>query len=471
MRGHPLRTAVAVSLCLAACLTGSSALADRIQLRDGRVFEGRVVSESASEVKFETTVANIKSVLTFRRQNVVSLERTEGSPAAAPKPKTSPSPAPTTRPPASGPSRADDDAAPRCLTVPLKGVFGEDILADGVRDALVVAARSGVHEVEFRIDSPGGYVAEAEKIVDVMKEFDSKLRYHAVIDRALSASMWIVSMCDTVFMTPQASTGAAVAFRIDVKTGAAQVDAKMLSAIAAKLAANAEARGKPGDVFRAMVVPEAELFRVTNAAGVTRVTGVRPPDAPGVTVEQIDDRRTVLTLTPAEAVSLGLAQMIPADGNVGLLVEGVEWRSAGGAGEAAMRRAAQRHADAQRKAERNEEDKAKLVEKMKTVIDILEHLHSDALALDPRAVQTYYYDTGSGLLTPQSQADWRRNTDNAIDGWMRVIDGVRELESLQRRYERLGDERLVDQAWLRTIGAEADREIATLRENRNRYTP
>jgi len=51
----------------------------------------------------------------------------------------------------------------------LKGAFGEVIVLEGVEKTLEHARTTHVKHTVFTLDSPGGYVATAQKILELMK--------------------------------------------------------------------------------------------------------------------------------------------------------------------------------------------------------------------------------------------------------------------------------------------------------------
>src|SRR5688572_7851761 len=69
------------------------------------------------------------------------------------------------------------------LEIPLRGVFGEDIVVEGVEKTFEHARSTGVRNIVFTIDSPGGYVATAQGILELMKKNDDRFEYHALVTR------------------------------------------------------------------------------------------------------------------------------------------------------------------------------------------------------------------------------------------------------------------------------------------------
>ena len=148
----------------------------------------------------------------------------------------------------------------RYVEATLTGTFGEEITAPGVSAVLKLAKTTRAKTLVFVIDSPGGYVADARAIAEILENEGSDFRIITVIRRAISASIWLLSKSNVIAFEDGKAAGAAVAYSQDETTGEISVDSKFNSAIAAQLAGSAERRGQPGAVYRAMVVREVELF-------------------------------------------------------------------------------------------------------------------------------------------------------------------------------------------------------------------
>lgn len=117
--------------------------------------------------------------------------------------------------------------------VPLKGEVGKEITAPGVRDAIKAAAGKKATCIVFILDTPGGRVADADLIAQVMDRERGGLKYYAIVNKAISAAVWPLSRMDRVFLAPGSATGAAVAFSVSGRSGSAEVDAKMNAALTA----------------------------------------------------------------------------------------------------------------------------------------------------------------------------------------------------------------------------------------------
>ncbi|MFG0257878.1 MAG: hypothetical protein ACF8GE_08260 [Phycisphaerales bacterium JB043] len=454
-----MRGVIRVMVLAVVCLASFGVLGDTIRLKDGRVFEGRVLKETRTSVEFEALVSNITTVMTFRKREIESIERGEVVVPArrdrAGTPERSRGRTTSRRP-----SASPGGDAVRYLEIPLEGTFGEDIAPEGVRDALDFAKKRKIEHVVFRLKSPGGYVWAANEIADVMSEFHEGLRYYCVIEEAISASIWVVFGCDEIFALPDARVGAAVVFSQDRTTGEAEVDAKMNSAIAGTLAARAHANGHSPEIVRAMVLQEAQVFAIREGE-VYRFTD----QLPDVGHEVLDTSQTVLTMTSDELVRYGVARPLADDGALGNALGHEGWTRFNNYGSASMRKAAQKL----------QKEKAELERLLGTVGPLVAAINSaieEVNQYDPRMGSYSYYED-SGGFTSQSLREWRSRTETTIGAWERAIDGCQKLRYIMKKCEEHGvdfeDETgggmKIDAIELEKQGR---REIQWLRDNINR---
>lgn len=295
------------------------ASADQVLMRDGTVYDGTVVSNTRREVVIDTQINGINTRLTLDRrliQNVTMGDSPSPNPDA---PQTAPSDSPSIAPvpsigtPSIGTTAKAEkpilkrDGVDLIVEIPMTGTFGQDIYPLSIAQGLEWAKQQGATDIVFRMNSPGGEVWAAEEIVEIMANYSGNFRYHALIEHAISATIWPAFNCDTITMAPGGTFGGAVVFRMR-GTGAAEVDKKMTSIMAAKLAASAEAKGHSKALVMTMMIPEEAAYAVQRG-GVWTVTGEKPAD--GQTYETIDGTDTVLTLTAEQAGKYGIVNTIP----------------------------------------------------------------------------------------------------------------------------------------------------------------
>lgn len=308
---------IAAALALAAGTAASNA--DIVTLRDGTVYEGTVLSQTRRSVTIETYINRVRTVVTLEMwrvrqvteddatkvENLIAADGDEGDGNVTDADDDRGSDAESDD---QAPAFARHDGYAYILEVPLKGTFGQHIYPKPVAACLEWAVANGVTDVVFRIDSPGGEVWAAQKIVEIMRRHEDKLRYHMLIESAISASIWPSFNCHTISMAPGADFGGAVVFR-QTGTGSVEVDKKLTSIYAAKLGTSAEAKGHAAALSRAMMISEAEVYayRRKGSRGDWKITGDADlAKSPGNEWEMVDGPDTVLTLTTKQAAKYGL---------------------------------------------------------------------------------------------------------------------------------------------------------------------
>lgn len=297
-------------------LGAAFASADQVVMRDGNVYDGTIVSQTRREIIIDTEINGIRTRLTLDRRLIQTVTTGEVPTAPAEIPT-----APSGQPGLSIPSiptlndkeGADKAAKPTLkregvdliVEIPMVGTFGQDIYPLSIAEGLEWAAQQGATDVVFRLNSGGGEVWAADEIVEIMSQYASKFRYHALIEQAISATIWTVFNCDTITMVPGATVGGAVVYRMG-GTGSAEVDLKMNSIIASKLAATAESKGHHPALVRAMILSEAAVYAEQRGGSWALTDTV--PTTPGY--ETIDGPDSVLTLTADQAAKYGIATTV-----------------------------------------------------------------------------------------------------------------------------------------------------------------
>lgn len=452
---------------IAITLTGlpSVVRADVVDLKDGRSFEGIIVLDSPSKVIIETMVGKFKVKMTFQRNEIRSTERKalpEGFFESGSNNRKAKKPDIQSTTGKRQAKRKPDAPTIRYVEIPIKGTIGVEVQAAGVERAMNTAIRRGVQHAVFTIDSPGGYVAEAEAIAAVIEAKRDDIRCYAVIESAISAAIWVTISCDKVFMHRDGEIGGAVVYSQDQTTGAVEVDAKMNSIIAAKLASRAQRSGMNGDAVRAMIIPEAEYYVWKNDQGETRHAVREPQDLPADQLIIADGEATVLTLTGEQAHSIGMAGDYPGDlVALGAHVNAEGWEPAGNIGAAAM-------AAAHRAFEQNRTKREELIEDINTAFEELGAMQDRAVQSSPGNF-TYTYDPETNLLVSASQIAWRENTDKCMNNWRILLRQTERIERMLQRAEKLGLQRNVEHKDLREYFEACQGALIELEKNRNRY--
>ena len=154
------------------------------------------------------------------------------------------------------------------------------------------AEENNANVIIFDIDTFGGRVDAATQIKDII--LDSKVSTIAFINkRAISAGALIAFSCDSIFMTPGASIGAATA--VDLQGNKASE--KVISYMREEMASTAEANYRSRSIATAMVDEELSIDFLLNLQGDT------------LTVKDIEGfaKGKLVTLSTQLAVQLGIA--------------------------------------------------------------------------------------------------------------------------------------------------------------------
>jgi membrane-bound serine protease (ClpP class) len=171
--------------------------------------------------------------------------------------------------------------APVVYRLAVSGVV-ENGLAPYISRGLAEAAAAGARAVYLDIDTPGGRIDAAERIVDAVTA--SRVPVYAYIDpRAYSAGALIALSAKAIYMRPGAVLGAAT----PVDGNGSNASEKLVSAMRGEFRALAEARGLDPRVAEAMVDERVEI--------------------PG-----LDTKEELLTLSTNEALRVGYAKAAPA---------------------------------------------------------------------------------------------------------------------------------------------------------------
>lgn len=384
------------------------------------------------------------------------------------------------------PTLADVLAGQDHVVVNLQGTFGKEITAIGMHNVLSHAERLGVAHVVIVIDSPGGWVLSGSAVANQLREFDRSFTYHAVIRKAISASIWVLVECDHLWYMDGGTAGAAVAYSMSADTGDTSVDAKTNSANAAELAARAESKGHSGLLIRAMVVPDVEAWTWIDADGERRIEPHKPADDDAVTeLWHLDTQESILALTPRQMQLLGFARRIePSDSEA---LSAASTFDANARFEHGARRAARLH----QTLEAPSRQMSKKLGEIEVLLNRLPIAKKEATDADPRNITVFYYESGL-LLTPGSQRAWREATDLCIRRWtqfQQILKGIKAAESTYfralSRYnaarrrahasllwsppEDLVPTNVVNDGDLDTDWRHAQEQISRLRERRNRY--
>ena len=148
---------------------------------------------------------------------------------------------------ASSLSALSGQGAPKVLQIPVVGTI-EMGLAPFIERSIEEAESSNVEALILDIDTPGGRVDAAERIVDAVS--DSKVPVFAFVNRrAFSAGALISLATERIYMRPGAVMGAVT----PVDGSGTKASEKIVSAMRSEMRALAEARDLDPEIAEAMV--------------------------------------------------------------------------------------------------------------------------------------------------------------------------------------------------------------------------
>lgn len=493
----------------------TSAWADKIIMKDKRVFEGKILSEADDLVEIDTIVTGIRVTMKLHPKNIREVVKEELPPDFFGKPKDSKpapgsNPAPGNSTPAAGnasgsgtpaasstntsttPKPADTADKPKkalvveppppappvpampdpkdvgetpYLEVPLVGTFGVNIVPEGIKESLEFADKQPkIKHIVFVIDSPGGQLPAADEILKLLKKYSTRFEYHIIIKRAISASVFVVFACDTIHMVDGATFGGAVAYRMGT-FGHAEVDQKMNSIICATVRAEAEHKKHPADLVDAMMIQAATCAAWKDKEGKAHVATALPKGTPPESIIFKDDEERVLTLTQKQAIEIELAVAHKGgaetlDKSLGL----TGWKKFNDHGQWAM----ETKAAPVKAKEKAAEAYIKRINELGPYID---QNFDEAMRFDPDNHKHDFASYNTGKFTEDSKRKWIQDTDAAMAALGRVRKALDELQDLQDQLIGAGLPRHVSELWMKDTIERCDRDIKRLKMGRTRNGP
>lgn len=179
----------------------------------------------------------------------------------------------------------------------------------------IARAQAGGGTLVLRLDTPGGEVGLMGKLARALdRARGEELRVVALVDKhALSAGALLALTCDSIYMTPGSTIGAAMPIQSSGGlTLPGAVNEKFLSAFRADFRSWAESHGRSGLLAEAMVDPAVEVVLIEENGLERLVSGeewdqLSASGAPVTRKATVSAAGSLLTLTAEEAVRHGIA--------------------------------------------------------------------------------------------------------------------------------------------------------------------
>ncbi|MHC4710290.1 MAG: Clp protease/crotonase-like domain-containing protein, partial [Planctomycetota bacterium] len=304
----------AVILGVAAVLMSPGVRADVVQMTDGRRFEGEILGEDVEAVTIDTKLTpTIRTTVRLDRSEVESIER-------KPLPQGFFDPPPP--PPQASDPMAHSPQDTLYLEVPIEGVFGKDIYADGVNAALRYAGRYRIHHVVFVVNSPGGDLDESRATYDLLRRNQRQFTFHAIVRECIDGALGVAVWCDSIHILPGARLGGGSS-----GSGRGDEDRLLRSQVAREIIRQARLEGPVADIVGAMIDPDRTLAAWRDEAGEIVVGAAAPPAVPAARQVFRVGPGELLVLDHEQAVGLGLEPLVGGAAELGGVVGLSGWKA------------------------------------------------------------------------------------------------------------------------------------------------
>jgi ATP-dependent protease ClpP protease subunit len=288
-----------VMAALTAAAWAGAARGDMLVGRNGVIIDGKIISRDAVSITFQSDTGgqmlinpvNVARVIVADAHGAVALDAGKAKPADPVGWKIPPEPAapPVCAPPA---------GKPTYYLIPLHGEVGRTVLAGALEKSLADAVARKPSVIVLDVDSPGGLVEEARRIIKVLHKYNRKARIVALADKDLSAAAILTLAVKEIYVKSSGTIGAATSFVPGVQLSA-KVEEKMQSAWRASARNSAEEGGHEPLLAEAMIDNDFQLH-------LEKVNG-KPVVKEGPGERVLCRKGKILTLTCREAVDCGLA--------------------------------------------------------------------------------------------------------------------------------------------------------------------
>lgn len=337
------------------------------------------------------------------------------------------------------------------IELPLKGKLGEEITASGVDKALKGAKAAGVKNIVFSVDSEGGDQLVAKELVNILANADKDFKYYAVVQEAVGLAVVFIVRADKILVRPGAKIGGARIDTLKAERDTGVGADVILSNVALNAGVQAQLKGRAPELVRAMIDSTEPVFAWKGADGKPVFGRSLPKEVAKDHVLLEHKAGKLLTLTDAEAVSLGFAEKY--DGSVADLGKtlGIDGWTSKGSATATMTEAA---------AIEKKDNEAAKTDRQKFQIDQNKKRREATKAGIERCLQvahewnpklgTYstqkdwgnYWDgyQDSNRLTPEARRKWQDRTAITVDYLKKARGGVADMVKLEKDAKGMGQE-------------------------------
>ncbi len=425
-------------------LGGVVARADLVIMNDGRKFEGTVQSEQGDSIQLDTVVAGIRARLTLEKGKIKSIEK-KALPQSAQDPL-------ETDPGLAAP-RSAADAVTLYLEIPIKGRFNEGVFVQAMRSTLAYARLRAVKHIVFSVDSTGGPVDEAGAIYKTLRQFEKDFTYHAVISNCAGEALVVPFLCQTMHLQPGATVGGLSQQLQDLPARFARTAEDVVRAqLADELSEAARARGRKGEIIKALVDPTVALAAWLDEKGEVELGPKPPGNLPANSVIFVDPPGQVLSLSFEQSMRLGVPSINGGAEAVGPLLGYPNWREESSQGRDIMNKAIAAKQRRENNAQAQFDDAvARNLHMRETISRAIETNLKQAASWNPttasyKTLSAYYnavwwdatQEWNTGLWTPESRLKWKSRSDACAHFLLRARDGITSMIKLEKEAVTLG---------------------------------
>ena len=319
------------------------------------------------------------------------------------------------------------------MQIRLSGVLGNDVTAEGVRNAIGAAARNNLKTVVAEIDATEGDMARTVQIVEAIASAKD-VRTIAFVRNAEGVAAWVVLGFDEIFFDQSAQFGG------EYDNGEDDIPPRNLGDFTRRLMEITFDKGRNPSLAQAMTERWAELWLAPTSSGAPTLQGGPHQLADGPPPTLIDSSTTILALSGTRATTLGIGNSVADRSDPEKVLGMTRHQGASRFAEREIRRAAmsrQKELDAEHSQRTHEqrvrdEVRAGLSKRLFAIDSAMTRAES----LAPGNFQDYTFQRG-GDFTDSSRARWRARTDDAIHAWKGIAADLRSLRDVVQEAERL----------------------------------
>ncbi len=409
--------------------------ADTVSLTDGRSFQGKILTDNEQTVRIDTMVIGIRTKISFPKSEVSKITN-------------APLPANFFAPPADETVQVVTGQN-LYLDIPITGVIGKDVYADGIVRALNYAKAHGCKSIVFEINSTGGSLEETNKIVEMLKGFQGDFHYYALVQNAVGEALPIALWCERIYVTPTARLGGTSDdYKAFSEGSAAEVQSILRTHLATQTGEGASAHYRYPRLVKAMIDPAEATTAWIDDQGAIEVGLTAPIGTPKDRIifqSQGKDDNRVLTLTHEQLKELGVEPFSGSAADIGTKLNLKGWKLESNYGATAMTTTAgYLNEQAADDAKRHKALIKNNIDRRKQVDAYIKHNLQQASMWDPNkgSYQNYNGSGGWGgsspLMTHDSRANWKVRTDNTYNYIVQARQGINQMVQLEAEAKRLG---------------------------------